>query len=126
MVRNSFPGTEILATALDNLKNQGMLRAAPAWSAPFFVLALLACVCAAFWRGAHALKVGGALLAATLLALSMSKAAVARMYLLPLLTPLLLAWGYYFACALQAYLRARNSHGQALRDNTTGGTGTNR
>ncbi len=121
---NLYPGVEILATALDNLKNQRMMRAAPGWFAPFFALALLAWLCAAFWRGANVLKVGGALLAATLLALSMSKAAVARLYLLPLLTPLLLAWGYYFACALQVYLRARKSRGQAVRDNATGRTGT--
>lgn len=110
-----YPGVEILATALDNLKNRRMMRAAPAWFAPVFALALLAWLCAAFWRGTNVLKAGGALLAATLLALGVSYMAVAGLYLLPVLLPLLLAWGYYFACALQAYLRERKSREQAVQ-----------
>ena len=110
-----YPGVEILATALDNLKNQRMMRATPAWFAPVFALALLAWLCAAFWRGTNVLKVGWTLLAATLLALGVSYTAAARLYLLPVLLPLLLAWGYYFACALQAYLRERKAHEQAVQ-----------
>ena len=33
-----YPGQEILATAIDNLKNQRMLKAAPLWLAPLLTL----------------------------------------------------------------------------------------
>ena len=110
-----YSGVEILATALDNLKNQRMMRAAPVWLTPAFALALLVMLGAAFLRGANVLKTGWALLALTLLALSTSYVAAGRLVLLPLLLPLMLSWGYYFACALQAYLRERKSREQAVQ-----------
>ena len=110
-----YPGVEILATALDNLKNQRMMRTIPVWLAPVFALALLVLLSVAFLRGANVLKTGWALLALTLLALVASYVAVGRLFLLPLLLPLILGWGYYFFCALQAYLRERKSREQAVQ-----------
>ena len=110
-----YPGVEILATALDNLKNQRMMRAAPAWFAPFFALLLLVSLCGAFVRGANLLMTGGMMLLATMLALGVSYAAAGRLILLPVLLPLLLAWAYYFACALQAYLRERKARELAVQ-----------
>ena len=110
-----YPGVEILATALDNLKNQRMMRTAPVWLAPVFALALLILLSAAFLRGANVLKTGWALLALTLLALTASYVAAGRLLLLPLLLPLMLGWGYYFICAVQAYLRERKSREKAVQ-----------
>ena len=114
-ISSLYPGMEILATALDNLKNQRMMRAAPAWFAPVFALALLALLYAAFRFGINALKVGGGLAAVSLLALSASFLAVKNLYLLPVLSPLLLGWSYYFVCSLQEYLRERRSREQAVQ-----------
>jgi adenylate cyclase len=114
-ISSLHPGMEILATALDNLKNWRMMRAAPAWFAPVFALALLMLLYAAFRRGTHALKVGLALAALTLLTLGASYVAAGRLHLLPVLSPLLLGWGYYFVCALQEYLRERRAREQAVQ-----------
>ena len=110
-----YPGMEILATALDNLKNNRMMRAAPLWFAPVFALVLLAALYVAFVRGANALRTGLALAVTTALAVYASHVAIAHLLLLPVLIPLLLAWGYYFACALREYLRERRSREQALQ-----------
>lgn len=110
-----YPGMEILATALDNLKNGRMMRPAPSWLAPLLALVLLALLYATFLRGINALKTSWALSAGTLLALGASYAAAGRLILLPVLLPLLLAWGYYFSCALQEYLRERRTREQAVQ-----------
>ena len=110
-----YPGVEILATALDNLKNQRTMRTVPVWLAPVFALALLALLGVAFLCGANVLKTGWALSALTVLALTASYVAVGRLLLLPLLLPLVLGWGYYFVCAVQAYLRERKSREQAVQ-----------
>lgn len=115
-ISSLHPGMEILATALDNLKNDRMMHAAPAWFAPLFALMLLGALAVALWRGVNVLKIGLSLAAATLLALIGSYLAVAWLYLVPVLAALLLAWGYYFACALAEYLRERRSREQAVRE----------
>jgi adenylate cyclase len=114
-ISSLYPGVEILATALDNLKNRRMMRAAPGWFALVATLVLLALLYAAFRRGINALRVGWGLAALTLLALGVSYAAAGRLTLLPVLSPLLLGWGYYFVCALQEYLRERRSREQAVQ-----------
>ena len=110
-----YPGMEILATALDDLKNGRMMHAAPAVFAPLLALVLIGMLAAAFMRGMHVFRIGLLLLAATLLALFSSYWAAGHLYLLPVLAPLLLAWGCYFACALAEYLRERRSREQAVR-----------
>jgi len=112
---SQYPGTEILATALDNLKNRRMMQRAPAWAAPLFALALLGMLTAAFVRGGNLFKTGLLLTATTLLALGGGYLAAGADYLLPVLAPLLLAWSFYFACALAEYLRERRAREQAVQ-----------
>ncbi len=108
------PGMEILATAIDGLKNGRALRRAGDGFALGSALLLLALLSLAFLRGMHALKVGVALLAVTLALLAASYVAAAQL-LLPVLSPLLLAWACYFAFALREYLRERRSREQAVQ-----------
>ncbi len=110
-----YPGVEILATALDNLKNQRMMASAPVWFAPVLAWGLLLLLAAAFSRGRNALKIGLGLSTLSVLLPVVSHYAVGRLYLLPVLTPLLLAWAYYVAGALQEYLRERKSREQAVQ-----------
>lgn len=112
---SQYPGMEILATALDNLKNQRMMRRAPAWGAPLFALALLGMLMMAFMRGSNLFRTGLSLAAATVLALGGSYLAAGAGYLLPVLAPLLLAWSFYFASALADYLRERRAREQAVQ-----------
>jgi adenylate cyclase len=109
------PGMEILATAIDGLKNGRSMQRADEGFALGLAAALLALLTLAFLRGINALKVGVALAAVTVLALLGSYLAVARLYLLPVLSPLLLAWAGYFAFALHEYLRERRTREQAVQ-----------
>lgn len=110
-----YPGMEILATAIDNLKNQRMMRPANADFALYLTFLLLAFLNIAFLRGMNAVKTGVLLFSASLLALLASYFAVAQLYLLPVLSPLLLAWGCYFAFALREYLHERKTREQAVQ-----------
>lgn len=110
-----YPGMEILATAIDNLKNQRMMRSTQGDFALYLTFLLLAFLNIAFLRGVNAIKVGVVLLSSSLLALLVSYLAVAQLYLLPVLSPLLLAWGCYFAFALREYLHERKTREQAVQ-----------
>jgi len=110
-----YPGMEILATALDNLKNGRMMHAAPAWFAPLSAVVLLGALGTIFLRGGNVLRTGLLLAAVSALALGGSYVAAGSLYLLPVLAPLLLAWGYYFCCALLEYLRERRAREQAVQ-----------
>lgn len=107
-------GGEILGTALENLKNgRHMHPANRVWPASAGVL-LLALLYLAFRRNLDARLTGVALLALSLALLALSYAAVGRLVLLPVLTPLVAAWSFYFAAALAAYLRERRSREEAI------------
>ncbi|HEY6095690.1 MAG TPA: adenylate/guanylate cyclase domain-containing protein [Gallionellaceae bacterium] len=110
-----YPGVEILATALDNLKNQRAMHRAAAWFAPLLACVLLLVLAVFFQRGRNALKIGVGLMLVSLLLLGISYYAVGQLYRLPVLTPLLLAWAYYVAGALLEYLRERKSREQAVQ-----------
>jgi adenylate cyclase len=114
-ISSIYPGVEILATAIENLKNQRMMRAAPAGFSLTFALILLGLLYLAFRRGINALRVGWGLSACAILTLGASYIAAGRLYLLPVLAPLLLGWSYYFVCASQEYLRERRSREQAVQ-----------
>lgn len=110
-----YPGVEIVATALDNLKNQRMMSKPPRGFSIALAWSLLLLLVAAFARGVNALKISMALLLTTVLLLAASYFAVGYLYLLPVLTPLLLAWLYFFVGALREYLRERKSKEQAVQ-----------
>jgi adenylate cyclase len=111
-----YPGMEILATAIDDLKNGRMMHPAPWWLELVLSLALIAVLAAAFQRGTGVLKSGIALTAVTLLLLGGSYLAVGHLYLVPVLVPLMLAWAYYFSGALAEYLRERREREQTMRE----------
>ncbi len=108
------PGVEILATAIENLKNGRAMRRAPPWL-PFGVaLLLVGALFAAFARNVDASRSALALGAASALVLAASWFAAGRLLLLPLLAPLAAAWLYYFAAALAAYLRERRARQETI------------
>lgn len=103
------PGVEILATAIENLKNGRAMQRAPGW-APFGVaLLLIGVLYAAFARNIDASRSALAMGAATVLLIGAGWFAAGRLLLVPLLAPLAAAWLYYFAAALAAYLRERRA-----------------
>jgi adenylate cyclase len=108
------PGAEILATAIENLKNDRAMRYAPAWWAMLLAAALIAALHAAFSRNIDASRTGYALGAASALLLAGSWAAAGQLLLLPLLAPLATTWGFYFAAATAAYLREKRARQEAI------------
>ena len=110
-----YPAMEIMATAIDNLKNGRAMHKAEEGFAPGIALLLLALLSLAFFRGVHALKIGLGLAVVTLVAFAGAYLAVAQLLLLPVLTPVLLAWAAYFTFALREYLRERKSREQAVQ-----------
>jgi adenylate cyclase len=108
------PGIEILATAIENLKNGRAMRVAPAWLPFAAALALVALLYAAFARNFSANRVAIGLGAATALLLGASWLLAGRLFLLPLLAPLAAAWLFYFAAATAAYLKERRAREAAI------------
>ncbi|MEX0960842.1 MAG: adenylate/guanylate cyclase domain-containing protein [Burkholderiales bacterium] len=109
-------GVDILATAIDNLKNRSYLREAdPAWSA-LATLALLALLLAAFHWQVNTVKLGAGLAAVTAVALVGSHVALGKLMVLPVLRFMVFAWGFYFLAALAEYLRERRERQQAVRE----------
>ena len=108
------PGVEILATAIENLKNGRAMHRAPDLFPFGLALLLVGALWAAFARNVDASRSGAALGSASAGALVVSWLAAGRLLLLPLLAPLAAAWLFYFASALAAYLRERRVREQAV------------
>ncbi len=115
-VDSRYDGVDILATAVDNLKNGTYLRPVPvAWPIAC-TLVLLGLLLAAFRGRINTLGIGGGLVAATVVLLVAEFVSVGRLQQLPVLRPLLFAWAFYFIAALQEYLRERREREQAVRE----------
>lgn len=114
-ISSLYSGTAILATAIDNLKNQRHTTAAPAYFAPLAALLLIVLQLPLFARRIDAFKIGGAVLAVSVVLLALQYLAMTRMVSVALLTPLLFGWGFYFAAALSEYMREKKSREQTVR-----------
>ena len=115
-VSSVYPGVAILATALDNLKNQRYLHIAPRYLAPLCAVLLVAIQLPLFVRRRPGVfGIGGALLLLSLMLLALQYLAMKQLYLVAMLTPLLFGWGFYFAAALSEYLREKQSREQTVR-----------
>ena len=113
-VEGFYPGVEILATAIDNLKRGDPMRQAPPALAPSLGVLLVLAVMLLFARYRHPLFIGLALAVATLLLLTGSYQAVGARWLVPVFSPLIFAWTQYAVLALQEYLTERRSRLQAV------------
>ncbi len=109
------PAVEILATAIDNLKNSGYMRASPSTLPFLLALLLVASLLAAFLARRNTLIIGAAMLPISVALLGAEYVALSRQVLLPVFTPLALAWSFYFAAALAEYLRERRAREQTVQ-----------
>ncbi|MEW6648256.1 MAG: adenylate/guanylate cyclase domain-containing protein [Pseudomonadota bacterium] len=110
-----YPAVEIIATALDNLKNGDALRPAPAPVAPLAAVLLLGALFLAFRRRVNPLRIGLGLLVATPLFAAVQYGALQLRWVLPLFTPLVFGWLYYVAAALHAWLRERRERERSVQ-----------
>ncbi len=111
---NTQPGVEILATAIENLKNGRAMRNSGDWAPAAAAFLLIALLTAGFLRNLNAGRIAVGLGAASVALLAASWFAAGRLLLLPLLAPLGAAWLLYFAAAIAAYLRERRAREEAI------------
>src|SRR5690349_21429653 len=111
---NVHPGAEILGTALENLKNGRVMRyASTGWAAAIAAL-LITLLYAGFRAGLDTRILAGSLALASGALFWISYGAAGQLVLLPVMTPLIAAWGFYLAAALADYLRERNARREAV------------
>ncbi|HEY8100516.1 MAG TPA: adenylate/guanylate cyclase domain-containing protein [Burkholderiaceae bacterium] len=110
----NLPGVDIVANAIDNLKNRRYVRIAPAGVPFIFGMLLIAAVALSFTRRLNPMAVAAALLGITALVLVIADAAVGHNLLLPLATPLIFTWAWFLFAGIGGYLRERRSREQAV------------
>jgi adenylate cyclase len=109
-----YPGADVLATAIDNLKNGRSVHVVGHAAALAFGAALILLLAFAFSRRMHPLAIGGGLVCVTIASLATTGVALGRDVWLPLSTPLIFAWALYFIRAIEGYLRERRAREQAV------------
>ena len=110
------PGVDILATAIDNLKNGNYLREVDARWPALATLVLLALMLFAFRYRFNTLLLGAGLALLSLISVAGAYLAAGQLLVFPVLRFMLFGWVFYFAAALQAYLRERREREQAVRE----------
>ncbi len=101
---DNYPGPEVLATVIDNLKNGTHLHAAAAWVSPAITALLLLGLALAFARGISPLPIGVGLLVASvpLAIIGWAMTVYARMAL-PTVGAIAFAWLYFIPAAVRAF-----------------------
>ena len=104
---STYPGVEILATALDNLDRGDWLREVPRPVMLWLALALIALVALGFARQASAQRLLLAMAGATAAALAAAWVLLTRGTFAPVFGALTLGWAYYLVASGIAYLQER-------------------
>ena len=113
-LHGTYPGSAILGTALENLKNGRQMRYAAGWWPAAIGVALVFLLYLGFRTGVDARISAGALAAASGGLVATSWAMVGSLVLLPTLTPLIAAWLFFGASALAEFLRERRQRQAAM------------
>lgn len=109
-----YPGVDILAVAIDNLKNERSVAVAHSqWSLALGIV-LIAALCAGFVLRLNPIGIGSFLIAASLASLWLADAAMVRSLLIQVATPLVFAWVFFLFAAVAGYLRERRASEQAV------------
>jgi adenylate cyclase len=110
-----YPGPEVLATAIDNLKNRRWMHPTPGYVEFGLALLLLAFVWEAFRLRRYPLEIGVALGVISALLVAGSYFALGAVRLVPVFTPLAFAWSLYLYGAVLAYIGERRQRQHAVR-----------
>jgi len=114
-ISTTYPGVEILATAIDNLKNQRWMKRTPDYARMALAAALLALIFTAFRMHRNAVETGVALGVVSAGLLAAEYAVLGSGLLLGAVAPLTFAWALYLFSATLAYLREKRTREQAVR-----------
>ena len=104
---STYPGVEILATALDNLARGDWLREVRRLAMLPLVLGLIALLAAGFARNVSPQRLAVAMIALTLLAVSASWLSLVSGTFVPVLGLLTYGWAYYLVASGLAYIDER-------------------
>lgn len=110
----SYPGVDVLATALSNLKDGDWMRRTPPWTGALLSLALLLGLAGLFGLGQGPFRTGLALALASAVLLALGYGLLQARWLLPVSQPLLFGWLFFFSMALAEYLRERRERQHAV------------
>jgi adenylate cyclase len=109
------PGVDILAAAIETLKNGDAPRRVPAWVTAVLALAGIALVAGLFLARFGPVAIAGVLLVVTPLAVGATYGALGAGWIVPAFTPLAFAWLTYLARTVREYLRQRAEKQKAVR-----------
>lgn len=115
-ISNAHPGVEILAAAIDSLKNRTWLVPAPRWLPMAVTTVLVLLLATAFGRRVNTFATGSLLAAVTLAAMGASYFALTLRTWMPVLTPVLFAWVFFVGASLRDILDERRSRETAIRE----------
>jgi adenylate cyclase len=107
-----YPGVEIIATAISNLKEGEWYRQVSPMISLIVGLFLIAALALLYHRGLNPVKTGLILLASTLLGFVTIHFSVSQKLLLYLLTPFLFAWVYFLIAWFMHYIEERRAREQ--------------
>ena len=110
----SYPGVEILATAIDNLKHHDWLQDIPQWVAVGLVVVIGGILAWGFASGHHTLGVALGLVGITALLVAGMWMGLRQGYVLPLASSAGWLWMYFWLAALLAYVAEKNQREQAV------------
>jgi adenylate cyclase len=111
---DNMPGVDIVANAIDNLKNRGYVRIAPTIVPFAFGLVLIVAVGFAFARRINPMVTGLVLIAVTVAVILIADAAIGHNLFVPMATPMIFAWCWFLVAAIGGYVRERRSREQAV------------
>jgi adenylate cyclase len=115
-IDSQYWGSNILATAIDNLKNQQFISTPPQWSMLLATLMAIALIYACFIRRVNALFPALGLALTTPIAIGGAYWALSQGILLHVLAPLVFAWFYYFSLALREYWIVHRSYQATIKE----------
>ena len=104
---STYPGIQILATAIDNLDRDDWLREVPRIQLVPLALALIALIALALARNISANRLGYALLGFTVATTAVAWIALVNGVFVPVFAPLALAWIFYLSASAVAYFQER-------------------
>jgi adenylate cyclase len=105
---STYPGVQILATAIDNLDRGDWLREVPRSAMMPFALTLIVLVAAALARNVSANRLGTALLVVTVVTVAVGALALANGTFVPVFGPLAFGWAFYLVGSALAYFEERS------------------
>ncbi len=105
---SKFPGTEVMATAIDNLKNGQYIDMLPNWVGPLATALVLFALAFAVSRGMSLVPIGVGWAALSVFAVAGGWFSTLHFWRpLPVVSPLIFGWLYYLSVAIRAYWRER-------------------